>query len=441
MSYCSTVSGNNLFDSFSYIRGLGIGELTNYKQNSQGIIGQTIARQALFIMINLINKNNFENRGIFISGPIGTGKTTLVIALSKLLDSKFPFIKISGAGTPAPSSSKIALLDQATRKSVGITFYQETIILEGEIVKILKRGDKKNKSVKLVIKNQNVQGTYLIGPKFKNNFIKNKIEKGDKVSIDKMTGEIYFHQKIVGENFENNEIKKKYEYRQGNIERLKIIEHFVTLEEIDSFNAKKKKISKIFSDIGSEINSKKREKIDRILINWRKKNRIKFIRGILFIDDAHLLDSICYSYVGKLVENTFSPNFIFTTNCSRKKINGSNSIAPHGIPIDFLDRFLMLPTSPLSKSEIERVIETKSNVLGLILAMQSRQLLVKIALECGLNYSLHLLPIICLDLGNDQNIICVDKIKGSYKLFLNYRQFIRNTTCLKYFLFNEKTYR
>ena len=242
MSYCSTVSGNNLFDSFSYIRGLGIGELTNYKQNSQGIIGQTIARQALFIMINLINKNNFENRGIFISGPIGTGKTTLVIALSKLLDSKFPFIKISGAGTPAPSSSKIALLDQATRKSVGITFYQETIILEGEIVKILKRGDKKNKSVKLVIKNQNVQGTYLIGPKFKNNFIKNKIEKGDKVSIDKMTGEIYFHQKIVGENFENNEIKKKYEYRQGNIERLKIIEHFVTLEEIDSFNAKKKNI-------------------------------------------------------------------------------------------------------------------------------------------------------------------------------------------------------
>lgn len=440
MSHNHGFSNDNYLDSSSLIGGLGIGELTHYKQNSQGIVGQAIARQALFVMINLINKNNFENRGMFISGPIGSGKTTLVAALSKLLDSKFPFIKISGAETRGPSSSKIALLDQAIRKSVGITFYQEAIILEGEIVKILKREDKKNKSVKLVIKNQNVQGTYLIGPKFKNNFIINKIEKGDKISIDKMTGEIYFHQRIKGEHFENNQIKKKYEFREGNIERLKIIEHFITLEEIDSFNANEKKISKIFSDINSQINSKKREKIDRILINWKKKNRIKFIRGILFIDDAHLLDNVCYSYVGKLIENTFSPNFIFTTNCSRKKINGSNNIAPHGIPIDFLDRFLMLPTSPLSKFEIEQIIETKSTILGLSFALQSRQLFVKIALECGLNYALHLLPIICLDLEKDQNLICMDKIKGSYKLFLNYRKFIRNTTCLKYFLFNEKTF-
>lgn len=440
MEQTGAISNEVLFDSFSHIQGLGIGDLRNYKQSSQGIVGQLIVRQALFIMINLINKNSFENRGIFISGPIGSGKTSLVYALSKHLDFKFPFNKLSSTEIQTSMSSKIELLDQAVRKSVGITFYQETMILEGEIVKIIKRGKDINQSIKLIIKNQSVQGTYLIGPKFLKKFIDFKIEKGDKVSIDKMSGEIYFHQKLKGENPEIKKFNEKQKYSEGHIEKLKIIEHFITLQEIDFLNTKKKKISEIFSSDSSEINSKRREKIDRILINWKKKNRIKFIRGILFLDDVHLLDSNCYSFLGKIIENTFSPNFIFTTNCERGKINGLNSSGPHGIPIDFLDRFLMLATSPLSNFEFEQILDAKSNMLGLNFDIWSKRLLVKIALECGLNYILHLFPIICLDLEKDQKKINVEKIKNSFKLFLNYRKFIRNTTCPKYFLFDGRVF-
>jgi len=423
------------FNFFSHIKGLGIGNFINVRQVSQGFVGQKIARRALFMLVNLINKQNFENKGIIVTGACGTGKTAMGIAVSKLLISKFPFIKINGSEIGSPIISKIEILHRIIRKTVGINFYQESLIIEGEIVDLkINEKNKKNIERKLVIRNKNVQSIYEIGPKILKKFFEKKIKKNDFVSIDKTNGEVYFYKKNIEKSHTNkntNFSKKEVD----SIERYKIIEHFITLHEIDLLNSKKKKLSAIFSEFQSEISFKKREKIGKVLKRWEEENKIKIFKGILFIDDIHLLNNESFSFLGKIIETRLSPNFFFATNYTKEKINGLNYISPHGIPVDFLDRFLILSTCPLSKMEIEKIIRLRSKELQLLLKKECLLLLVKIGIECGLNYALYLLSTLCFHSSKKKKETGIHDILISFKLFLNFRKIIRNTNHPKYFLF------
>jgi len=197
-------------------------------------------------------------------------------------------------------------------------------------------------------------------------------------------------------------------------------------------------MSTIFSDSQFEISFKKREKIGKILKRWEDEKKIKIFKGILFIDDVHLLSSQSFSFLGKVIETKFSPNFFFVTNRTEEKINGLNYISPHGIPVDFLDRFLILSTYPLSKIEIEQIIKIKLNNLRLILKKKCLLLVVKIGVECGLNYALYLLTTFCFHSIEKEKETGFHEILISFKLFLNFQKIIRNTNLPNYFLFKEK---
>jgi DNA helicase TIP49 (TBP-interacting protein) len=194
MDFSENIEKENLKDGmslnpFSHIKGLGIGNFINLTKVSQGYVGQKNVRRALFMFVNLINQQNFENRGLIVTGPSGTGKSSLGIAISKLLFPKFPFVKINGSEIGSSIIPKTEFLHQIIRKTIGICFYQESLIIEGEVVELnlYDEGQKR----KLVIRNQNIQSIYELGPKIFKKFLQNKIKKGDFVSIDKVNGEIY----------------------------------------------------------------------------------------------------------------------------------------------------------------------------------------------------------------------------------------------------------
>lgn len=433
-----TIFSNSILflNFFKDFKNMDIGDFIYSKKYSQGIIGQNETRKALFMMINLINNDDFESRGIFLTGPSSTGKTTLISASSRLLNPNLPFIKINGTEFHNPILPKIEVLNQAARKSIGLTFFQEIIVIEGELVKIIEK--KETKSFKLVLKNKNFQGIYRIGPKFLKKIAETKIEKGDRVSIDKASGEIYSICKKKDLNFLEKEIQEKKNHKRCVLEKVKIVEHFITLHEIDSLNSVEKKISSILVGMSCEINGKKREKVDGILENWRKKGKIKLLKGILFIDDIHMLDNNCFSFLGKIIENKFSPNFIFATNCVKKKINGLKYRAPHGIPVDFLDRFLVLSTGPFSNLEIKQILEIKLKSFGNEIEDKCKLFLLRLTIECGLGYVLNILPMISI--GKKEKILIIDlaKIKNCYKLFMDFKKFVRNTNFPKYFLYRNK---
>lgn len=57
----------------------------------------------------------------------------------------------------------------------------------------------------------------------------------------------------------------------------------------------------------------------------------------------------------RALESSLSPIVIFATNRGVCTIRGTDVLAPHGVPVDLLDRMLIIRTMPYSVPEMEMV--------------------------------------------------------------------------------------
>ncbi|CAN0280698.1 unnamed protein product, partial [Scytosiphon promiscuus] len=57
----------------------------------------------------------------------------------------------------------------------------------------------------------------------------------------------------------------------------------------------------------------------------------------------------------RALESSLSPIVIFATNRGVCTIRGTDVLAPHGVPVDLLDRMLIIRTMPYSIPEMEMV--------------------------------------------------------------------------------------
>lgn len=57
------------------------------------------------------------------------------------------------------------------------------------------------------------------------------------------------------------------------------------------------------------------------------------------MNQVHMLDIECFTYLNALLESPMAPTVIFATNRGNSLVRGTTDIvAPHGVPIDLLDR-------------------------------------------------------------------------------------------------------
>ena len=62
----------------------------------------------------------------------------------------------------------------------------------------------------------------------------------------------------------------------------------------------------------------------------------------------------------RALESTIAPIVIFATNRGKCTIRGTGDIvSPHGIPLDMLDRVLIIRTLPYSTEEIGQIIKIR----------------------------------------------------------------------------------
>ncbi len=79
------------------------------------------------------------------------------------------------------------------------------------------------------------------------------------------------------------------------------------------------------------------------------------------------------------------------TNRGITKIRGTNYISPHGLPIDLLDRSLIITTKPYNDKELAQILEIRCQEEDVELTESATKLLTKIAKECSLRYGIHLI--------------------------------------------------
>lgn len=81
-----------------------------------------------------------------------------------------------------------------------------------------------------------------------------------------------------------------------------------------------------------------------------------------------------FSFLGRALESSLSPIVIFATNRGVCTIRGTDVLAPHGVPVDLLDRMLIIRTMPYSVPEMEMVRCWCAAAVGVAGAALSRSL-------------------------------------------------------------------
>lgn len=430
----------------SHIRGLGLDDALEARQTSQGMVGQGSARRAAGIILEMIKEGKIAGRAVLIAGQPGTGKTAIAMGMAQALGQDTPFTAIAGSEIFSLEMSKTEALTQAFRRSIGIRIKEETEIIEGEVVEIQVDRPASGTGVKvgkLTLKTTEMETIYDLGTKMIESLTKEKVQAGDIITIDKATGKVT----KLGRSFTRardydamGPQTKFVQCPEGELQKRKEVVHTVTLHEIDVINSRTQGFLALFSGDTGEIKTEVREQINAKVAEWREEGKADIVPGVLFVDEVHMLDIECFSFLNRALESDMAPILIMATNRGITKIRGTNYESPHGIPLDLLDRLLIISTSEYSEKEMKQILKIRCEEEDVEMSDDALMLLTRVGIETSLRYAIQLIT--------TANLVCrkrkgqeveVEDIKRVYSLFLDES---RSTQFLieyqQEFMFSEK---
>merc|ERR1711935_489278 len=192
------------------------------------------------------------------------------------------------------------------------------------------------------------------------NIQKEKIVPGDVIYIEANSGAV----KRVGrsDSFATEFDLEAEEYvplPKGDVHKKKEIVQDVTLHDLDIANAKPQGGQDIMSVMNNmmkprktEITEKLRQEINKVVNRYIDQGVAELVPGVLFIDEVHMLDIECFTFLNRALESTLAPIVVLATNRGMCTIRGTEVVSPHGMPVDLLDRLMIVRTLPYSVDEI-----------------------------------------------------------------------------------------
>jgi len=227
---------------------------------------------------------------------------------------------------------------------------------------------------------------------------------------------------------------------QGELQKRKEVVHTVTLHEVDVINSRSQGFLALFAGDTGEIKPEIREQVDNKVAEWREEGKAEIVPGVLFIDEVHMLDIECFSFLNRALESDMAPIVIMASNRGITTIRGTNYKSPHGIPLDLLDRTIIISTQPYSQEEIEKIIQIRCEEEDVKMTEKATKLITKIAADTSLRYALQMITTSAL-VSRKRKAMEVDMedIKKVFSLFVDVK---RSTQFLKEyhqdFLYNDK---
>ena len=180
--------------------------------------------------------------------------------------------------------------------------------------------------------------------------------------------------------------------------RRKQIVQDVSLHDLDIANAKPQGGQDFYSIMGqimkpkkTEITEKLRNEVNKIVNKYIDQGIAELVPGVLFIDEVHMLDIECFTFLNRALESKLSPIVVLATNRGMSTIKGTDIIAPHGMPVDLLDRLLIVRTLPYGLEVIMKILYIRAKTESLEFDEDALAMLGSIGTKTSLRYAVQLL--------------------------------------------------
>lgn len=245
---------------------------------------------------------------------------------------------------------------------------------------------------------------------------KERVTVGDVIYIEANTGAV----KRVGRSDAyatefDLEAEEYVPIPKGEVHKKKEIVQDVTLHDLDVANARPQGGQDIMSMMGqlmkpkkTEITDKLRQEINKVVNRYIDQGVAELVPGVLFIDEVHMLDLECFTYLNRALESSISPIVILASNRGRASIRGTEPdhldskddnaaddnddlLAAHGLPPDLLARLLIIPTHPYSPDEITTIVRLRARTDSLSLTDPALATIAQHGVQVSLRYALGLL--------------------------------------------------
>lgn len=419
----------------SHVKGLGLDENGVAVSVSAGLVGQEAAREAAGIVVELIKAKRMAGRAVLLAGPPGTGKTAIALAIAQELGNKVPFCPMVGSEVFSSEIKKTEVLMENFRRAIGLRIKEMKEVYEGEVTELTPVETENpmggyGKTVShVVIGLKTAKGTkqLKLDPSIYESLQKEKVEVGDVIYIEANSGAV--KRQGRSDTFATEFDLEAEEYvplPKGDVHKKKEVIQDVTLHDLDVANARPQGGQDILSMMGqlmkpkkTEITDKLRREINKVVNKYIDQGIAELVPGVLFIDEVHMLDIECFTYLHRALESSIAPIVIFATNRGKCTVRGTEDVSsPHGIPLDLLDRVMIIKTLPYTQEEMVQIIRIRSQIEGISIEEDALQQLGEIGTRTTLRYAVQLLtPANILSRVNGKAAIGKDEVQEISELF------------------------
>merc|ERR1712057_151594 len=209
---------------------------------------------------------------------------------------------------------------------------------------------------------------------------------------------------------------------EGELQKRQEVVHTVSLHEIDVINSRAQGFLALFAGDTGE-------------------SKAEIVPGVLFIDEVHMLDIECFSYLNRAMEHDMAPVLVVATNRGITKIRGTDYESPHGLPVDLLDRLLIITTEPYDSEDIKKILQIRCEEEDVEMTEDAMSLLTRIGQDTTLRYAIHMITAAHLVCTKRQGTeVGIEDIKKVYTLFMDLKRSVKMLEDYHAdFMFNDKS--
>jgi len=421
----------------THIKGLGLDPQTGVAAPiGGGLVGQEKAREACGLVVDLIRSRKMAGRALLLAGAPGTGKTALALGVAQELGPKVPFCPMVGSEVFSSEVKKTEILMEHFRRAIGLRIRENKEVYEGEVTELsveetedpLGGYGRSISHVLITLKTTKGNKTLKLDPSIHDGLSKEGVTVGDVMYIEANSGAV----KRVGRSDAyatefDLEAEEYVPLPKGEVHKKKEVVQDVTLHDLDVANARPqggKDVMSLMNAMGkskkTEITEKLRNEVNRVVNRYIDQGVAELVPGVLFIDEVHMLDIECFTYLNRSLESTLSPIVVFATNRGVCQIRGTDILAPHGVPVDLLDRMLIIRTLPYNADEMVQIMSLRATVEGIEVEESALRMLSDIGARTSLRYAVQMLtPARIVAETSGRTAISDVDVKEVDKLFLD----------------------